>query len=115
VVEICWRIFTNEEIVQSFRKWVKENRPKDISGPNDKGHKARDWRVALERLGMMRLLHIYPLSEMEAGCAEGWKLYRRREWYKERRRAGELFRALFPFLSKTDRPLSWATKGGRSR
>jgi hypothetical protein len=115
VVEINWGIFTNEEIIQEFRKWVKANRPGDVPGPDGKGHKARDWRVAVERLAMMRLLHQFRLSEIPNACPEGWKLYRKREWYKERKRAGEMFRRLFPFHSRSERPLSWPTKGGRSR
>ena len=115
VVEINWGIFTNEEIIQEFRKWVKVNRPPDVAGPDGKGRKARDWRVALERLRMLRLLHQFQLSEMAEACPTAWKLYRKREWYKERKRAGEMFRRLFPFLSKSERPLSWPTKGGRSR
>lgn len=116
VVRISWGVFTNEEIVQMFRKWVKANRPVDVPGPDDKGrNKARDWRVALERLGMMRLLHHFRLRELPTGCPQAWKLYRRREWYKERKRAGERFRSLFPFLASSDRPLCWGTKGGRSK
>src|SRR5688572_28010896 len=62
VVEINWGIFTNEEIIQAFRKWVKANRPRDVPAPDDKGrNKKRDWLVALERLGMMRLLHQFRL------------------------------------------------------
>jgi len=116
VVQISWGLFTNEEIIQSFRKWVKANRPEDIRKPDGKGrNKARDWRVALERLGITRLLHRLRRREMEVKCPEAWKLYGKSECYKERKRAGEMFRRLFPFLSKSERPLSWPTKGGRSR
>ncbi|MGB7747135.1 MAG: hypothetical protein WBN75_07600 [Verrucomicrobiia bacterium] len=116
VVEINWGVFTNEEIIQAFRKWVKANRPQDIRVPNRKGrNKARDWRVALERLGMMRLLHRFRRREIEAKCPEAWKLYGKREWYKERKRAGEMFHRLFPFLAKSERPLGWQTQGGHSR
>ena len=105
-----------EEIIQEFRKWVKTNRPKDIPGPDGKGrNKARDWRVALERLGMMRLLHQFSKGEMEKKSLEAWKRYENREWYKERKRAGEMFHRLLPFLSKPERPLNWPTQGGRSR
>jgi hypothetical protein len=116
VIEINWGIFTNDEIVQAFRKWVKANRPQDVAKPDAKGrNKARDWRVALERLGMMRLLHQWALRELPNAAPVAWNLYRKREWYKERKRAGEMFRRLFPFLSKSDRPLNWPTQGGRSK
>lgn len=116
VVEINWGIFTNEAIIQAFRKWVKLNRPADIPSPDGKGqNKFRDWRVALERLGMMRLLHQWRLGEMPDARPDAWKRYRKREWYKERQRAGDTFRKLSPFHGKTERPLSWPTQGGRSR
>ncbi len=115
-VAIHWARFTNEEIIGHFRKWVKANRPPGLRLQDDKGrNKERDWRVALERLGMMRLLHQWRLGEMPDVCPDAWKRYRKREWYKERTRAGEMFGRLFPFLSKSDQPLSWPTQGGRSR
>jgi hypothetical protein len=115
-VAINWARFTNDEIVGHFRKWVKANRPNSLRLRDDKGrNKTRDWRVALERLGMMRLLHQFRLRDLSAACPNAWKLYGKREWYKERKRAGEMFHRLFPFLSKSERPLCWPTKGGRSR
>lgn len=114
--EINWSQFTNDEIAAHFRKWLKRNRPTDLGVPDGRGReKARDWRVALERLGMQRLLHEFRLGEMSDACPEAWTRYKKREWYKERKRAGEMFHRLFPFLPKADRPLNWATKGGRSR
>jgi hypothetical protein len=116
VAEINWGIFTNEEIIQSFRKWVKANRPHDVRGPDNKGrNKKRDWLVALERLSMMRLLHHFRFRDLPKTAPSAWNRYQKREWYKERKRAGEMFRKLFPFLSKSERPLSWPTHGGRSR
>ena len=116
VVAINWARFNNEEIITHFRKWVKANRPKNLHPPDGKGrNKARDWHVALERLGMLRLLHQFRLSEMPKACPKARDLYKKREWYKERKHAGEMFRKLFPFHSKSECPLSWPTKGGRSR
>jgi hypothetical protein len=34
---------------------------------------------------------------------------------KERKRAGAAFKKLFPFLPKTERPLSWPSQGGRGK
>ncbi len=116
LVDIAWNCFTNDEITNYFRKWVQRARPKEIPVPDDKGrNKLRDWRVALERLGIMRLLHHCRLRDIAGNCPEGWRIYGRREWYKERKRAGEMFHRLFPFLPRSERPLNWETKGGRSR
>ena len=116
MIDIAWDCFTNDEITKHFRQWVKTARPKECPIPDDKGHnKARDWRVALERLGMMRLLHQLRLREMPAKCPKASQLYGKREWYKERKRAAQTFRKLFPFLSKKECPLCWPTKGGRSK
>ena len=116
MVDIAWECFNNDEIANYFRKWVKHARPKEIPKPDDKGrNKARDWRVALERLGMMRLLHRFRRRELVAKCPAAWELYKKREWYKERKRAGQMFRRLFPFLSKSERPICWPTQGGRSK
>jgi hypothetical protein len=52
-----------------------------------RGRKLRDKLAALERLGMMRLLHHYTLAELRAKLPEAWKLYGTRKWYDERRRA----------------------------
>lgn len=115
VAQINWGVFSNEEIVQSFRQWVKANRPNDIQPPSGKGYKLNDWRVALERLGIMRLLHEFRLSEVRNACPTAWKLYGKREWYKERKRAGEMFHQIFPFLATSERPLNWPTRGGRGK
>jgi hypothetical protein len=116
VVQISWGLFTNEEIIQAFRQWVKANRPEDIRKPDGKGrNKTRDWRVALERLAIMRLLHEFRLRGLSTTCPKAWSLYGKRECYKERKRAGEMFHRLFPFLSQSECPLHWPTKGGRSR
>lgn len=116
VVEINWGIFTNEEIIQSFREWAKASRPEDLPGPDGKGrNKARDWRVALERLALMRLLHQFCLRDLPQGCPKAWKLYGKREFYKERKRSGVMFHRLFHFLAPAERPLHWPTKGGKSK
>jgi len=116
VVQINWGIFTNEDIIQAFRSWVKANRPEDMPAPDNKGrNKARDWRVALERLAIMRLLHRLRLGALPTAYPQAWRQYGRRDWYKERKRAGRMFGRLFPFLSKLERPLGWQTKGGHSR
>ncbi len=114
-VDIAWGHFTNDQIATYFGRWAKANRPKSITSPSGKGHKLKDWRVALDRLGMLRLLHRFRLGEMRERFPAGWKAFAGFDWYKERKRAGATFKKLFPFLPKTERPLSWPTKGGRSK
>lgn len=115
VFTINWAAFTNEELRDGFQRWLKSNRPAQQPAPDGRGRKPRDWRVALERLAMMRLLHHFALREMPAKAPAAWRQFAKREWYKERKRAGEMFHKLFPFLPATDQPISWRTKGGRSR
>ncbi|MGB7748782.1 MAG: hypothetical protein WBN75_16020 [Verrucomicrobiia bacterium] len=115
LVEIEWGEFTNEELVKDFAQWLKENEPEGVQRPDRRGHKNRDMRVALDRLGMMRLLHRFTLRELPVKCADAEKAFHGYEWYKERRRAGKVFHELFPFLPKAETPISWPTKGGRSR
>jgi len=64
VVNINWSSFTNDEIVNYFRKWVKTNRPKHYPTPDRKGHKPGDWRAHLARLAAMRLLSRYTPKEI---------------------------------------------------
>ena len=50
-----------------------------IPKPDNRGrNKARDWRVALERLGMMRLLHQLSLRELPEKRPKAWGLYGKR-------------------------------------
>jgi hypothetical protein len=115
IAQINWRDFTDKQIVTSFKRWVRENRPtipgtKQLVGRrDDKGRKLNDWRVMLDRLGIMRLVHRFTLREM---CPEALSHYRSADWYRERQSADHDFHRLFPFLLSTDRPLAWPTKGG---
>ena len=59
LVDIAWDAFTNDEIANYFRKWVKTNRPAACPAPNRQGHKPGDWRAQLTRLAVMRLLSRY--------------------------------------------------------
>ena len=113
IVGIRWGSFTDDEIANYFRKWVKLNRPAHISAPNDQGRKLKDWRVALNRLGTMRALHAYTFADHR--FPKAFKDRGEKHCYAARKLALKKFRELFPFLDKGDRPLRWATKGGRSR
>lgn len=114
IAQINWRDFTDNEIVAAFKRWIADiERP--IGQRNKKGHKLNDWRVMLDRLAIMRLLHHATLNEMREKFPDTWKLYGGVDWYRERKNANRDFHRLFPFLSKSELPLSWSTKGGRSR
>jgi hypothetical protein len=111
---VDFRNYNNKEICASFIGWLKANRPKSCPEPSGRGRKLRDLRVALDRLGIMRLLHNFTLGEIPNYCPDAWKAFAGFDWYKERKRAGIILQKLFPFLLKVERPLSWPTKGGRS-
>jgi hypothetical protein len=104
----------NAELCEAFARWLQAQRPKDCPEPTARGHKRRDLRARLDRLGIMRLLHCYTLSEMPLKCPAAWCAFAGFDWYKERKRAAKTYLELFPFLPKSDLPLSWPTKGRRS-
>ncbi|MBE0542277.1 MAG: hypothetical protein IH623_12900 [Verrucomicrobia bacterium] len=119
LVDIAWECFTNDEIATYFRKWLKRVRPRDVTKPDDKGHKPGDWRAHLTRLAVMRLLARFtPLAIVDPRrdkCPAIWntKQFSRpkwrdvTKWHDARREAGKLFHSLFPFLPKDEKPMSW--------
>lgn len=116
LVEIDWGRFTNEQIIECFRKWVRVHRPKDVPRPTGKGHergrnKTSDWRAALNRLGIMRALHYYSFADPR--FPEPLKDCGEKTCYAARKKAEEKFRELFPF--EQEKPIHWKTKGGKSR
>src|ERR1017187_5436817 len=118
-----WEDFTNDEIANYFRQWVKHARPKQIKAPSGKGHKPGDWRALLTRLGVMRLLSRFTLQEIlgtrsAPPVIECQPIHRTKQfasdkwgdpakWHDARREAGKVFRTLFPFLPKDVKPISW--------
>jgi hypothetical protein len=112
-IEIDWRANSNEEIVQSFRKWVATNRPKRIPKPHRRGRdKNVSYRVDLERLGILRLLKRCRLPELRERYPEAWKHYNtaNRRWQRDAEKARARFHSLFPFLSETEDPICWPPK-----
>lgn len=119
LVDIAWECFTNDEIANYFRKWLKWVRPCDIPKPDNKGHKPGDWRAQLTRLAVMRVLaHFTPLAMVDPRRDEfpavwGTKQFSRpkwrdvTKWHDARREARKVFHSLFPFLPKADKPRSW--------
>jgi hypothetical protein len=112
VVAIDWGSFTNDEIANYFRKWVKANRPPDFRAPNKQGRKHISDRVKLERLAIMRLLHRCSVAELRTVCPAAWKLYNttNRRWRKDVEKAYAHFREFLPFLRKNESPRSWPPK-----
>jgi hypothetical protein len=112
VVRIQWASFTDDEIANYFRKWVKANRPANIPAPNAQGRKLRDWRVALNRLGTMRALHAHTFADYRFPRA--FKDRGEKHCYAARKLALKKFCELFPYLPEGEKPINWATKGRRS-
>ncbi|MCE9609883.1 MAG: hypothetical protein K8R23_06700 [Chthoniobacter sp.] len=119
VLRIAWARYTNDELVQAFRKWVKKHRPKEIPVPSNKGRKPGDVRTHLTRLAVVRLLSRFRISQilnpkleetaaiLNSAQFSGNKWLDSTKWHDARREAGRLFRELFPFLSTEEKPLSW--------
>ncbi|MCG3149758.1 MAG: hypothetical protein PCFJNLEI_03223 [Verrucomicrobiae bacterium] len=120
LLEIAWGEYTNKQLVGAFRNWLKENRPKDIRGPDGRGRGLRVARADLVRLGVMRLLARYTalqiLDPRRNACPEIWqskqfsgaKWQDATKWYDARREARRVFQRLFPALPKAESPLSWS-------
>ena len=119
LVHIHWASFTNDEIVNCFRKWVKANRPERYEAPDGKGKKLSDWRANLTRVAVLRLLSRFtPLEIVDPRrnkfpAVWGTKQFSRAKWrdvtkwYDARREAQKVFHTLFPFLAKDEKPISW--------
>lgn len=107
--------YSDREIVTAFESWVRSNRPRCWRKPKNafptisRGKKMNDYRVALERLGMMRLLHWYSPSFLKMELPEAWRMYgpKSEMFRKEIKAALAFFRAVFPFLPRTEFPLSF--------
>ena len=113
VVHIHWGSFTDDEIASYLRKWIRANRPSHIPAPNGQGKKLRDWRVALNRLGIMRALRAITFADRRFPAV--FKDRGEKHCCAARKLAGEKFSELLSFLPKGEKPLSWMTKGRRSK
>jgi len=126
-IEIDWASFTDKEIADEFKKWVKGYRPLGIGRHSLKGQgKHNEYAAKLRRLGVMRLLNRMTLKEMEQSCPEAWKLYgpnhsqirkettdsHHRELYKMKMEACSDLHELYPFLPKEERPISHKSEHG---
>jgi hypothetical protein len=108
IVEIDWGRFTNEQIVACFEKWVRVHQPKNVDRPDGRGQKKIEWRVALERLGVMRAMNAY--EHPDGNFLETVKKGARKTRRLDHQRARETFRKLFPFLPEGEEPIHWQVK-----
>ncbi|MBA3351912.1 MAG: hypothetical protein H0U23_05720 [Blastocatellia bacterium] len=113
VVHIQWGSFTDDEIANYLRKWIKANRPTRYPAPSHKGKKLNDWRVALQRLGIMRALHVLTLANNRFPGV--FKDRGEKFCYAARTAAHAKFHSLFPFISPDEKPLSWRTRATQPR
>lgn len=107
--------FADAEIDAAFRRWLVAHRPRPWRKPAAifptalrRGRKTNDYRVALERLAIMRLLNQLPPSEVRRQIPAAWKLYGHKsdDFRREIRAAARFFRERFPFLPPRERPES---------
>ena len=119
LVQIAWETFTDDEIAEDFREWIKSVRPPDVPKPDRRGReKWRDLRAKLRDLGVMRLMHYATVAGMKVRYPEAalhlskWKS---KHWSAARNRALRNYRELLPTLPEDDIPLHKATKGGRAK
>lgn len=107
--------FTDSEITAEFTEWLRLHRPPEWQAPRrifpnskQKGRKLVDYRAALDRLGLMRLLHWYSPEELQGKQLDAWRKFGRKasSFRREVRAAGDFLTKLFPFLPATERPES---------
>jgi len=112
LVEIAWGCFTNDEIATYFRRWIKGARPESAEEPDRRGRKRISWRVALEQLGVARLLHSAMFKDIRALYPDAWNTYHtaNRRWLRDAEKARARFDLLFPFLEGKHPPLFWPPK-----
>jgi hypothetical protein len=110
LVEINWGKCTDNQIIESFERWIKnKHRPTGIGVANTKGKRVEiRWQVMLDNLAIMRLLSRATFNKMEEKFPDAWKRYKSADWYRARQNANRNFHELFPFLTAKEFPLSWS-------
>ena len=116
--------FTDGEICEAMKHWLEAQRPKEWKVPKrvfptskQRGRKLSgkqlEYSTALNRLGLMRLLHWFTPQELRRDLPKAWQKYqsKRDDFKREVREAGKFFRRVFPFLPEKERPWSEARKG----
>jgi hypothetical protein len=113
LLTINWRL-SKKRILCAIGKILSESSPANVVKWNARGRKNRDMLVMLERIGIMRLLHHYTLSEIRLKLPDAWRLYQGKKWYDERRQALKDFRRKSPYAEpEIFFPASWQTKAKR--
>jgi len=106
-----WSLNTNEEIRAFFNEKIIGLRPIDIPNPQTPGRRYRDMKIALRRLGAMRLIAVYPFKEAVKLAEDNfperdWK--DREYWAGIRPNCKKKLRSLFPFLPPGEEERSFA-------
>ena len=105
--------FSDAEIQTAFRNWLLKHRPKHWKKPRRnfptsrrRGRKDSEYTVALERLGLIKLLHWYSPESLKRDFPDVWKRYghKRGAFRGEIRAAGRFFKKVFPFLPAHEAP-----------
>ena len=117
IIDIAWEHYNDEELVQAFRKWIGEARPEHMNKPQRAGHQLRHWRVALRRLGIMRLNYYCTRNRLRSLYPEAWERFKDyyKEWYEAPGEALKFYNKLFPFAHGIfDDPIHfWPIRKGR--
>ena len=135
IVTVNWTHRNLQDLADEFLKWAKRIRPHDLRKPNGNITTARTLRADLTYLAAMRLLSVFTPKELLGttrsrvrggkrgsdkhtpalrACLAVWeskqfeasKWLEVEKWRDARREARRRFRGLFPFLPKTEKPLS---------
>jgi hypothetical protein len=104
---IDFKRYSNKDILRKFSDWLIQNRPPGWPERIKRGKKQNDALVALESLGIMRAFNRFKWSDPRFP-----QIFKRKgvvACYKARQRALRSFHNIFPFLPKTEFPISWPT------
>jgi hypothetical protein len=112
MLRIAWAHYSNDELAREFRKWAEKNRPKSYRNipackKLHRGQQLRHFRVALRRLGIMRLNYHYTRHRLQVANPEAWQRLRDcyKEWYEAPAWTRGFFLKLFPFLKHVPQPM----------
>lgn len=110
------RRFTKKRILGAIARILDTPPNTDFEKWNARGRKNRDLLVALERIGIMRLLHHYTLSELRLKLSEAYNMYERRSWYDERQKGLKAIRRFSRYAEPEKLiPVSWLTKAQKTK
>jgi hypothetical protein len=110
---IDWSNCSDEKLKASFMEFIRAHRPEKIGKKHARGRPP--WKGGLEHLSIMRLLHHFTLDEISMSdlpdsLRDKSKFTEESEANKERVRAFDFFKQLFPWLPRNENPKSWSCK-----